>query len=593
MEATYQDGAICLSGKWYEPATYHVSNAQLSAVFDGKGSVVSYALANAKAFINRGYLFLRANDEPVDVCVEKQVCMCGRRQTVTIATPVGALVVELFLDHAVNGVFFRYTFTPDREEDVLSVGIASNAVPEKEAIFRAPGDLLADSQFAIAASRSFVWAGPNRSIYFSCTASHPTMQLFLSCGGSAEEARAVCDRFDDYRAACLAEIAAVQVPEGLDARQTALYDSCYFCALENYKEKDGYRGFMAGCNYLLPMRTYYRDSYYTVLPMYSGNLEKVRAQILTLARGIKADGTCPSAVTYGYGEWWGNHFDSPSFLTMMLYDYVHFTKDLSILHETYEGRTVLADAQRALENLATFTDETGLLYKPGKYNKRDWADEVNRSGYVTYDEVLFARALQCMAKLFAWISDEAQSAAYAARYTRVKDAINELLWDESRGYYVNFKTADETEANLSVDTVFAAIFEIAPPKRAKRMLSAMEQILETRHNSHQMAGDYGVMSVYPFYRQIDGAYWKSTQPYYYHNGANWPYLSAMYAYAKRKYGMEYRYALESWFEYNVRRGNYTPIEFFSSVQPDGSMLQAWSGVVAFVMNEALSLHFFD
>ena len=67
----------------------------------------------------------------------------------------------------------------------------------------------------------------------------------------------------------------------------------------------------------------------------------------------------------------------------------------------------------------------------------------------------------------------------------------------------------------------------------------------------------------------------------------------MYAHAKRKYGMEYRYALESWFDYNTQRGNYTPVEFFSPPQKDGSLLQAWCGAVAFVMDEALSLSFYE
>ena len=125
------------------------------------------------------------------------------------------------------------------------------------------------------------------------------------------------------------------------------------------------------------------------------------------------------------------------------------------------------------------------------------------------------------------------------------------------------------------------------------MLQNMERLLETRNNREQKAGDFGAMCVYPFYGRADGAYRKSSQPFYYHNGASWPYLSAMYAYAKRKYGMEYRYALESWFEYNVNRGNYTPVEFFSPPQKDGSLLQAWCGAVAFVMDEALSLDFWN
>ena len=50
--------------------------------------------------------------------------------------------------------------------------------------------------------------------------------------------------------------------------------------------------------------------------------------------------------------------------------------------------------------------------------------------------------------------------------------------------------------------------------------------------------------------------------------------------------MEYEYALTSWFDYNVKKGNYTPVEYFSSCQPTGSLLQAWSGCGAFVLDDA-------
>lgn len=65
----------------------------------------------------------------------------------------------------------------------------------------------------------------------------------------------------------------------------------------------------------------------------------------------------------------------------------------------------------------------------------------------------------------------------------------------------------------------------------------------------------------------------------------------MYAYAKRKYGMEYKYLLLDWFVYNLKKGNYTPIEYFSPYCKDGSLLQAWGGDVAFVLDEKLSREF--
>lgn len=570
MQHTYQNGKIILEAKLHEKALYNVSNRQISVIFDGKGATVSYALANEREFFQEGCLVLTRNNRPVDIYVPKRVEMIGRCQTIYLDFEDANLTIKQFLHPTLNGVFVFYHWQGSGAEDTIELGIMPRA-----------GGL------SFCASKDFSYVEDNMGLYGELKGEE-SCQVFFSFGDQTQnDLTEIKENFSNYEQEMEQEIASVKVPEGLTEEEKALFYSSFFCALENYKEKGDYKGFMAGHHYLLPMRTYYRDSYYTMLPMYNGHIEKVRNQVLTLAKGIESNGDCPSAVKSDYSAWWGNHYDSPSFFVMMLYDYVHFSKDMAILDE------VLEIAIKVLEKLSSHADHTGLLYKEGKYNKRDWADEVNRWGYVTYDEVLYARALYCLSKLLALRGEEEAAEAYAARYEKTKQAINTLLWDEEKGYYVNFKNEVYTEDNLSVDTVFAAIFGIADEERAVRMLKNMEALLETKNNKEQKAGDYGVMCVYPFYKGVQSACHKSAQPYYYHNGGNWPYWSAIYAYAKRKFGMEYRYALESWFDYNVKKGNYTPVEFFSPPQKDGSLLQAWSGVAAFVLDEELSLGFWE
>ena len=173
---------------------------------------------------------------------------------------------------------------------------------------------------------------------------------------------------------------------------------------------------------------------------------------------------------------------------------------------------------------------------------------------------------------------------YYAKYVKVKKAINDLLWDEEKGYYVNYKSKEFTEDNLSIDTVVAVLFGIADEARSKSILKNMEKMLESKNNKEQKAGDFGTLSVYPFYKNTKDIVQKSSLPYYYHNGGDWPYLSCVYAYAKLMYGMDYKYPLTRWFEYNLDQGNYTPVEFFSPVHPQGSLLQAWSSTGAFVLS---------
>lgn len=581
MEHKYQNGKIVIEAKLYERTLYNVSNQQVSVIFDGKGATVSYALANEKEFFQEGCLSLFRNGVPVDIYTPKRVEMLGRCQTIFLELGDARLTIKQFLHPVLNGVFVFYHWQGSSENDMLELGMT----------LRASG--LYDEQFAFCASKPFTYVADNMAFYGKLTGEE-SCQVFFSFGNKSQvDTKKIEKNFQQYAQEMEQEIADVKVPKGLTEEEKALFYSSFFCALQNYKEKGDYKGFMAGHRYLLPMRTYYRDSYYTVLPMYNGHEEKVRNQVITLAKGIQENGDCPSAVKSDYSQWWGNHYDSPSFFIMMLYDYVNFTKDTGLLDMQVNGETVLKIAQKVLEKLSSYADDTGLLYKDGKYNKRDWADEINRWGYVTYDEVLYARAHYCLSELLKMHGEEADAKEYVFRYEKIKNAINSLLWDEKKGYYVNFYNAEYTEDNLSVDTVFAVIFGIADEEKSIRMLKNMEALLETRNNTEQKAGDYGVMCVYPFYKNIQSTCHKSAQPYYYHNGANWPYWSAVYAYAKRKFGMEYHYALESWFDYNVKRGNYTPIEFFSPPQADGSLLQAWSGAAAFVLDEELSMHFWD
>lgn len=577
MKKIIEKNAIVTEGFYYEEVPYHVSNEKTSVIFDGKGAVTYYSEANTREFINWGFCCIHDGGMHIDVLSEKRVEMLGRRQVITVKIPSGTLEIEQFLDKSANGVFMSCSLETEKDNAEVEVVYMQNRIKDIH--------VFADGNVGIIPENS------SMNIVLSGTAK--MAKIFFTF---REEYGGQLDAAKEYDAAlknCIAEINTIKLPAGLSETEKAMFYSAYFCALENYKEKDDYKAFMAGHKYLLPMRSYYRDSYYTVLPMYNGHTDKVRNQILVLAKGVEESGTCPSAVKSDYSAWWSGHYDSPSFLAMMLYDYVKYTGDRTILDEIIGKFTVLDQAARALAGLAEKERENGLLYKEGRYNKCDWADEVNRSGYVTYDELLYARAHNCLGMLMEWKGEKEKSAFYKNKFQKIKDAVNSELWDEKLGYYVNFKNDEYTESNLSIDTVFAALFGIADEKRAIRMLTNMEKLLESRSNKDIKVKDFGVLCVYPLYSRADSAYKKASQPYNYHNGANWPYLSAIYACAKRKYGMEYKYALESWFEQNIENGNYTPVEYYSPVCEDGSLLQGWCGAAAFVLDEELSRNFWD
>ena len=66
------------------------------------------------------------------------------------------------------------------------------------------------------------------------------------------------------------------------------------------------------------------------------------------------------------------------------------------------------------------------------------------------------------------------------------------------------------------------------------------------------------------------------------NGAAWPYWSALVAYAQMMNGRDYAYALTSSFGWNVKHGNYTPVECYSPLADGVSCLHARSSDAAWV-----------
>ncbi len=574
MKIFFSNGRIVTDGYFYEDVPYDVSANNLSVCFDGKGGLSKYlSVRTGNNYSSRSMFSVYKDGERIGAYTKKTVKMAGRIQEICLLGDGYRIEMKQFIVRDDDAVFVEMAFFAEENASFTVVyGMGCGGV--------------AWTFPAFACSLPHKCVQENMCFEFGVNVSGGEAQ-YVRFVMSYEENPSYCEGllfcFNEKAQIARGEIDSVAIPASVQTEEEkALYLSALFCSLENYKECGGLKGFVAGCHYLNPLRTYYRDSYWTVLPMYAYDVSLVKRQICTLAHGIAENGTCPSAVKQDFSGFWGGHYDSPSFFVMMVYDYVNHSGDRAILQEVINGKTLFELCCLVVSKQLERTDETGLLYKEGPYNKLDWADEVNRNGYVTYDEALFYRALTCMQKLCTACGKD--GSVYGEVAEKVKNAINDVLWDEEKGYYVNYVDGDFTEDNLSVDTVLTYLFGIANEERANRMFDAMERLLETKNNHLQQAGDYGVMCVYPFYKRISAAYFKSSQDYEYHNGGNWPYWSAMYAYAKYLAGREYRYALESWFSYNLDRGIFTPVEYFSPCRKSGSTLQAWSGVAAFVFD---------
>lgn len=371
----------------------------------------------------------------------------------------------------------------------------------------------------------------------------------------------------------------------------SMFVACLNNTIANYKElPSGFAGLWAGPAYAFPPRLYFRDSYWAALPLLPYRPEWVRKQLFNLATGVHADGTCPSGVIdpaalplEDQGEpsatdWMSDHQDSPAFFVLLLHDYVAWTGDNAVFHERLDdGRTLWECAQACLNRL------TANPAKPRAPN--DWTNNVLRSDWVTYDLALSVGALKAGAALAQHLSE----ANTAASYTQDAQQIAELLqihnWDDERGYYVDYRRTGENgtpafvEDHLALDTVLALRFDAAPPERAERVLEAMKQALQTRNNPSQPFEDWGVMVCWPPYGLRADLFGKSAKAYNCHNGAEWPYLSAIYAQALlERHDPDWRYTLTRWWEIQLANAWLTPIEYHTPAHAPGALLQGWSAM---------------
>lgn len=629
MALNYSDiGEIVVTEQFHKKVCFDVANNLISAQFDGRGGISKYAVMNKYSVFSAFYSLYSIDGQPLEYMCDKEVKMLGKKQITSFGEKGADIVVRQFLDRDHNCIYVENKVTAKRDltfKNVTNFGIdfgsyvqqllanrlsAGNiskiiggvlkknkkGITEDVGMTYIRGEVMGDFYLDIALNGKAAGLESERGFYnqfsfggeikagetkaFRYVISAGTRSDFTNC-----DVRKALLNFDKALADCNVYADQLHCPQKLEGNfMNAYYKSLLNASLSNYKELGKFKGFLAGIVYQFPARTYYRDAYWTVLSVLPVQPQLVRNEIITLANGISKKGECPSAVKFNFKNYWGDHYDSPSFFVLMLYDYLVHTKDFSILEQKVKAGKVIDSADLVLKRLMKGADETGLLVKGGEYNRRDWCDNVFRSTYVTYDEALYARALFAMSEIYkVYYGDEVKSKEYADKYDKAVKAINDLLWDEEKGWFVNYKSDKFVEDNLSIDTVVMVLFGLTSDERADRMLTHMQELLESKNNKEQGAGDFGTLAVYPFYKNTEDIVQKSSLPYYYHNGGDWPYLSCVYAYAKLMRGMDYFYPLTRWFEYNVEKGNYTPIEFFSPIHPDGSMLQAWSSTGAFVL----------
>jgi hypothetical protein len=361
-----------------------------------------------------------------------------------------------------------------------------------------------------------------------------------------------------------------------DSIYETMFSACLDCAISSFKCSNGTRSLFAGTEHnYTPSRTYFRDGYWTSQILLPWSIDKVKNQILTLARGVHSSGQCPGGVLLVVDgtDWQSDYYDSPSYFVMLVYDYIAWSGDFSILDYWINNSTIWEKMLKCMEYLnSTDTNGNYLPEKPWRC-ERDWTDQVYRDPEVTYNSVLYYRALVCVSEIAKEIGEESITEEMSERAEKVKQSINENFWDEKLGYYIDYEREipENREDHLNGDTFIALLYGVADESQRDTYLEEASKLLHTENNGRQPYGDWGVMCCYPLYSSyllgLNGrggdTFEVSALPYHYHNGSDWPCLDGVNAMTRLWFGDEdYEYPLTRWWRYSMEKRWLTPVEWY-------------------------------
>ena len=382
------NGEIITSEKFHKKVCFDVANNLITAQFDGRGGISKYAVMNKFSVFTAFYPLFSINHQPLEYMCDKTVTMLGKKQITTFSEKNADFVITQFLDTTHNCIYVENAITAKEDlyfDNVTNFGVdfasyvqqllanrlsAGNIAKiigglikkNKKSVVASSdfsymrGDVMGDFYIDVAANCELTGLESERGFYnqfsyggqiekgqtkkFRYVMSAGTRSDFTFC-----DVQACLKDFDNALKDCDKYASELVCPHKIDDKfLNAYYKSLLNTSLSNYKDLGKFKGFLAGIVYQFPARTYYRDAYWTVLSVLPVKPELVRNEILTLANGISKKGQCPSAVKFNFKNYWGDHYDSPSFFVLMLYDYLVHTNDYSILKEKVKAGKVIDSA---------------------------------------------------------------------------------------------------------------------------------------------------------------------------------------------------------------------------------------------------------
>lgn len=217
----------------------------------------------------------------------------------------------------------------------------------------------------------------------------------------------------------------------------------------------------------------------------------------------------------------GTSISQNPILVICFNQYIEKTNDIKFLEQNFDKLTKIFDF------LKTRTYKNGLLKEPVGGG---WAESILKRGAITYTNVCYCEALNCMSKLSKKANRIDLAEQFELQCEKIKSAINSLLWERSDGgYYSDWFGVSRHHYFNSDGNLLAILWHVADKTKTKKINNALDFLLEKANFPLPMTlNRYYFWRVF-FTNQIAGIK-------HYHMSFSWIWLGCLAAIVKQEIG---------------------------------------------------------
>lgn len=147
-----------------------------------------------------------------------------------------------------------------------------------------------------------------------------------------------------------------------------------------------------------------------------------------------------------------------------LWDTYLYTKDLAYLEEIYES------AEKVVDFCMQSVDEQGFFHsRPDDWVFIDWAP-IDNTGLLSFEQLLFARAMQVMGMVSRLLGKNEQAATYRARFDALLPKIFASFWSDKFGCFTHGPANAPDAVVTKYTNMFAIFFDYLDDEKREQVI---------------------------------------------------------------------------------------------------------------------------